>query len=68
MKKQTGSLGVNVSDVRFVTKAEAAAMLSVSTRTIDRMVDEGVLQKVAVRRRAVRFRIQDLLRLIGEGV
>lgn len=46
-------------DKRLITKKMAADRLSVSTRTIDRMVAEGALEKIFVRG-SVRFRERDI--------
>jgi len=48
-----------MSDRLLVTKAEAAEWLSVSIRTIERLVATGRLPQVHVER-AVRFRVRDL--------
>ena len=48
-----------MSDRRLVTKGEAAEWLSVSIRTIERLVATGRSPQVHVER-AVRFRVRDL--------
>ena len=52
---------------RLITKAEAASMLSVSTRTIDRICQRNLLQKVYVGG-GVRFRLRDILAIIEFGI
>jgi excisionase family DNA binding protein len=48
-----------MSNRLLVTKSEAAERLSVSVRTIERLVSTGRLSQVHVERSA-RFRVQDL--------
>jgi excisionase family DNA binding protein len=50
----------------LLTKGEAAALLRVSTRTIDRVRDSGNLLWVSVRGR-VRFKIADLEKYIAKS-
>ncbi len=50
--------------MQFVRKSEAAKMLSVSTRTIEREVSSGRLKKYKVRT-CVCFLLTDVLRLGG---
>jgi len=45
--------------VRLMTPDEAAGFLSVSTRTIKRLVSDGSLPAIRVRN-SMRFRLQDL--------
>jgi excisionase family DNA binding protein len=45
--------------VRLITPKEAADFLSVSTRTIKRLVSEGNLPAIRVRN-SMRFRLKDL--------
>lgn len=52
---------------RLITKQMTAQRLSVSTRTVDRMVAEGVLEKVFLRG-SVRFREHDIDQIIEHGV
>lgn len=52
---------------KLITKKKVAKRLSVSTRTIDRMVAEGRLEKVFVGA-APRFRDSDIDRIVAEGV
>jgi excisionase family DNA binding protein len=46
---------------------EAAVRLACHTRTIERLVASGRLQRVKIRR-AVRFRLSDIERVIQEGI
>ncbi len=52
---------------KLITKAMAAERLSVSTRTIDRMVAEGTLEKIFLRG-SVRFRERDIEEIVECGV
>lgn len=54
---------VTSTDAEFLTKAEAADYLKVSTRTIDRMRSAGELPAFRLRR-SVRFRRSDVLALL----
>ena len=45
--------------VRLITPKEAADLLSVSTRTIKRLVSEGNIPAIRVRN-SMRFKLQDL--------
>ncbi|NBS27071.1 MAG: DNA-binding protein [Gammaproteobacteria bacterium] len=49
--------------VRLMTPDEAAGFLSVSTRTLKRLVAEGALGAVKIRG-SMRFRLQDLEKYI----
>jgi excisionase family DNA binding protein len=49
--------------VRLMTPDEAASFLSVSTRTLKRLVAEGALGAVKIRG-SMRFRLQDLEKYI----
>lgn len=49
----------------LITKLEAAAWLCVCTRSVERLVDLGVLTKVTIGKRAVRFRLSEVLELAG---
>lgn len=51
----------------LMTKKEAAARLSISTRTLDRLVARKLLSKVFVLG-AVRFRERDIDRIVSEGI
>ena len=66
MRKRNDSEVVNIAEPRLVTKAVAAKLLSVSTRMVDRMADRGELTKCSLGRRAVRFRVSEILKLVGE--
>jgi len=52
---------------RLITKKMTAKRLSVSTRTIDRMVAEGSLEKVFLRG-SVRFREHDINLIVENGL
>lgn len=52
---------------KLITKKMAAQRLSVSTRTIDRMAAEGLLEKVFVGS-APRFRNSDIDRIVECGL
>ena len=52
---------------RLLTKKEAAARLSISTRTLDRMVVQGMIEKVFVVA-AVRFRESDINEIVNHGI
>jgi len=52
---------------RLITKKMVAKRLSVSTRTIDRMVAEGVLNKVLLRG-SVRFRECEIEKIVEVGI
>ena len=49
--------------VRLMTPDEAASFLSVSTRTLKRLVAEGALGAIKIRG-SMRFRLQDLEKYI----
>ena len=49
----------NLKPVRLMTPDEAAGFLSVSTRTLKRLVAEGELGAVKIRG-SMRFRLEDL--------
>ena len=57
----------NKSNQRLITKKMAAQRLSISTRTVDRMVAEGLLEKVFLRG-SVRFREYDIDQIIEHGI
>ena len=61
---QTGSLR---DHNRLISKNEAARLLGVSTRTIDRICSDGLLEKVFLRG-AVRFRLRDIEAAIRSGI
>ena len=50
---------------RLLSKKEAADMLGVSTRTIERMMTHGELMKVKIRG-CVRARLSEIKQLLGE--
>ena len=52
---------------RLLTKKEAAARLSISTRTLDRMVVQGLIETVFVVA-AVRFRESDINDIVSNGI
>lgn len=49
--------------VRLLTTEEAADFLSVSVRTIKRLVTEGTVQAIKIRG-SMRFRLEDLITFI----
>ena len=57
----------NPDHKRLITKKMAAQRLSVFTRTIDRMVAEGILEKVFLCG-SVRFRERDIEAIVECGV
>lgn len=52
---------------RLLTKAEAAKLLSVSTRTLDRLCARNLLPKLHVGG-AARFRLSDVLEIVRNGI
>ena len=52
---------------RLITKAVAARLLSVSTRTLDRLCSKDLIQKLHVGG-SVRFRMSDVQKIIQQGV
>lgn len=48
----------------LMTKRQVAELLQYSTRTIDRMVSAGLLPKLKLGKRSVRFRRRDVLPLL----
>lgn len=52
--------------VRLLTPEEAADFLSVSIRTMKRLVTEGSVQAIRVRG-SMRFRLQDLMTFIEQS-
>lgn len=54
-------------DDRLVGAIEVAQLLSVSTRTVWRLRDSGVLQAVRIGRGLVRFRESEIQRLVRTG-
>lgn len=55
------------SDDRLLTKKNAAAMLSISTRTLDRMTAAGKISKVYVGA-LPRFRESQIKLIVSEGL
>ena len=55
------------SSSRLLTKKEAAARLAISTRTLDRMVAQGMIEKVFVLA-VVRFRESDINEIVRHGI
>ena len=54
---------------RLINPAEASLLLAVSRRTLRRYEDSGRLQAVKLNQRAIRYRLSDVMRLMGkEGV
>ena len=54
------------TDKALLSKKEAANMLGVSTRTIERMMTHGELAKIKIRG-CVRARLSEIKQLLGEG-
>ena len=52
---------------KLITRKMASQRLSVSTRTIDRMVEKGLLEKVFVGA-SPRFRKHDIDKIVEEGI
>ena len=52
---------------RLITKAAAAMLLSVSTRTLDRLCSRDLIEKLHVGG-SVRFRLSDVLNIIQHGL
>ena len=55
-----------LNDRKLLSKQEAASVLSVSTRTVERMFAHGELTKVKIRG-CVRARLDEVQRLLGGG-
>lgn len=53
-----------LDDLALVTKARAADLLSVTVRTVERMVESGDLQKIVLRPKAVRITTASLKEII----
>jgi hypothetical protein len=49
----------------LIIKREAAAWLCVCTRTVDRMADLGLLTKIRIGKKSVRFRLFQVLAVAG---
>lgn len=56
---------VTAVKAKLVSKKEAAEILGVSVRSVERMVASGQLEKVYVRG-CVRIRLRDIQSLVGE--
>ena len=56
-----------IQDDRLLTKKEAAATLSISTRTLDRMIAAGKIDKVFVGA-SPRFRKSEIDQVIARGI
>ena len=52
---------------RLLNAVEAARLLSVSTRTIWRLRDQGILKPVRIGSSLVRWKLSDLQRLVRDG-
>jgi excisionase family DNA binding protein len=52
---------------RLISKSQAANLLGVSTRTVDRICSEGSLEKVFLRG-SVRFRLLDIQAIVQSGI
>jgi hypothetical protein len=59
--------GLNVGD-QLIGPAETAALLCVSRRTLRRCELKGLLQAVKLNQRVTRYRLGDVLRLLGKEV
>lgn len=53
-----------VETEKWLTRADAAQLLGVSTQTVDRHANDGDLTRYRVGARAVRFRIEDVRALL----
>jgi len=53
-----------LDELALVTKARAAELLSVTVRTVERMVESGDLQKIVLRPKAVRITTASLKEII----
>ena len=61
------SLGSQVNRDSLITKKEAAARLAISIRTLDRLVAQGLIEKVFVGR-SVRIREKEIAAIVERGV
>ena len=52
---------------RLITKADAAKRLSISTRTLDRIAESGMIEKIFVRG-SVRFKLSVIESIIQNGI
>ncbi len=50
-----------------LTRAEVAKMLKVSTRTIDRMCDDGLIKFWRLGPRYIRFNLEDVLKIMHDN-
>lgn len=57
---------VNVAGERLVKKSQAAVKLGVSSRTVDRLAQKGILEKVFVGS-SPRFRLSELNKIVEKG-
>jgi excisionase family DNA binding protein len=51
----------------LLRRREAAELLGVSARTVDRLAEAGALPRVRVGERSVRFRAEDVIALVERG-
>ncbi len=51
---------------RYLTRGAAAWMLSISPRTLDKLVREGIIPVTALSTKLVRFDVRDLERVMAE--
>ncbi len=66
-RKETNAVPVNGTEPKLIDKRRASEILGMSTRSVDRIVCRGKLDKVKMLG-AVRFRLSDVLKLVREGV
>lgn len=66
MAKTSDAPDANVMGDRLVSKSTAAIKLGVSRRTIDRLVQKGLLERVFVGD-ARRFRMSELNQIVEKG-
>lgn len=59
-------VNVNLHTPEFLTLAETANMLRVSTRTVTNLINRGVLEKVALSKRCVRIHRDSLMSALAE--
>lgn len=53
---------------RLIKPADASLLLAVSRRTLRRYEDSGQLQAVKLNQRAIRYRLAEIMRLMGKEV
>lgn len=63
----TAAVQDNASQDRLLTQEEVLGMLSLSRPSLQRMVLAGILQKVPLGARMVRYRLSDVQRIVREG-